>query len=211
MLFNILGSKPKPEFDETKWTRDLDYTFGKDYFDGERHKGYGGYKYDGRWKGIAQKCVERYGLDAKSKVLDAGCAKGFFVHDIMETVPGLEAWGVEVSDYAIEHAHGLSKGRIKKASADELPFPDKSFDFVAGFNVLHFLTPDRAEVGLREFMRVAKDDRKIFIQIDAFTTERERVRLLAWAGGIKTVYSCDDWLRLFDKLKFRGDYYWSII
>ena len=210
MLFNLLNSKPKPEFDETKWTRDLDYTFGRDYFDGERHKGYGGYKYDGRWKTVVREVLKRYDLGPTSKVLDVGCAKGFFVHDVMEDCPGLQAWGGEVSEYAIENAHGLSRGRIKKASADELPFPDKHFDFVAGFNVLHFLTPDRAEVGLRELMRVTRGP-KSFIQVDAFTNDRERRRLMAWSGGIKTVYSCDDWLSLFERVGYKGDYYWTII
>ena len=28
--------------------------FGKDYWDGERHHGYGGYKYDGRWFNAAK-------------------------------------------------------------------------------------------------------------------------------------------------------------
>jgi ubiquinone/menaquinone biosynthesis C-methylase UbiE len=211
MLVNILGSKPKPEFDHTKWTRDLDYTFGKDYFDGERHKGYGGYKYDGRWKKTVADVAKRYGLNSKSKIVDIGSAKGFFVHDAMEDIPGLQAWGLEVSTYAIENAQGLSRGRIKQGSADVLPWPDKEFDFVAGFNVLHFLTPDRCEVGLREMMRVAKDPTKIFIQVDAFTNDLERARLMAWSGGIKTVYSCDDWLRLFAKLGYKGDYYWTII
>jgi ubiquinone/menaquinone biosynthesis C-methylase UbiE len=210
VLVNLLGSKPKPEFDHTKWTRDLDYTFGRDYFDGERHKGYGGYKYDGRWKAIVKQVATRYGLSSKSKVLDVGCAKGFFVHDAMEEIPGLQAWGLEVSTYAIENAHGLARGRIKNGSADALPFADKEFDFVAGFNVLHFLTPDRCEVGLREIMRVAKDVNS-FIQVDAFTNDLERARLMAWSGGIKTVYSCDDWLKLFAKLGYRGDYYWTII
>ena len=36
--------------------------FGKDYFDGKREYGYGGYKYDGRWVTIAEEIVSRYNL-----------------------------------------------------------------------------------------------------------------------------------------------------
>ena len=31
------------------------WKLGKDYYDGNRKNGYGGYKYDGRWKKIASK------------------------------------------------------------------------------------------------------------------------------------------------------------
>ena len=36
--------------------------YGKEYYDGDRAYGYGGYKYDGRWKVVAEAIVERYGL-----------------------------------------------------------------------------------------------------------------------------------------------------
>jgi ubiquinone/menaquinone biosynthesis C-methylase UbiE len=209
MLHNLLNSQPKDQFDETTFSRDLDYSFGREYFDGTREHGYGGYKYDGRWKAIARDVIARYGLGVGSRVLDLGCGKGFFVNDLMEECHGLEAVGSEVSDYGIEHAHGLSRGRIQKSSADAIPFPDAHFDFVSAFNVLHFLTPDRVEVALAEMMRVGKG--KSFLQVDSFRNDRERRRLMAWSGGIKTVFSVDEWLTLFARVGYTGDYYWTII
>ena len=38
-------------------------------FDGDRNYGYGGFKYDGRWKDIAKKVIDRYKLDNTSKIL----------------------------------------------------------------------------------------------------------------------------------------------
>ena len=58
--------------------------FGKDYFDGERKYGYGGYKYDGRWKPVAKRIVSHFNLKSGSKVLDIGCGKGFLVKDLFE-------------------------------------------------------------------------------------------------------------------------------
>ena len=34
----------------------------KEFYDGERNNGYGGYNYDGRWKKIAQNIMKRYKL-----------------------------------------------------------------------------------------------------------------------------------------------------
>ncbi len=49
-----------------------------DYWDGEKRYGYGGYKFiDGRWRPVAEKLIERYGLTNQSKILDVGCGKGY--------------------------------------------------------------------------------------------------------------------------------------
>ena len=43
------------------------------YYDGERNNGYGGYKYDGRQRAIAEAMVQHYGLKAGDRILDVGC------------------------------------------------------------------------------------------------------------------------------------------
>jgi hypothetical protein len=54
----------------------------KEFWDGKREQGYGGYKYDGRWKPIAKNFINHYKLNKKSKILEIGCAKGFFFERI---------------------------------------------------------------------------------------------------------------------------------
>ena len=207
-LVNLLKAQPKL-YDGP--TRDMDPLFGVTYFDGTRDQGYGGYRYDGRWKPIGEAIVERYGLTAKSSVLDLGCAKGFFLADVKEQCPGITVAGLEISDYAIANAVDSAKPCIVRGSADNLKrYPDHSFDFVAAMNTLHFLTPEGAERGLREMMRVGKKG-KYFVQVDAFTNPTERERLLAWAPIIKTVYSVDQWLDLFQKVGYDGDYFWTFV
>lgn len=57
------------------------WKLGKEYYDGNRNNGYGGFKYDGRWLTILPKIIKRYKLSNKSKILDLGCKKGFFMKD----------------------------------------------------------------------------------------------------------------------------------
>lgn len=207
-FYNLLNSQPKL-YDGP--TRNMDPTFGVNYFDGTRDQGYGGYRYDGRWKPIAEDVVRRYGIRPGSRVLDVGCGKGFFLVDLLKVCPGVEVVGVDVSAYAIANAEPPVKPFVSVASADDLSqFADHSFDFVCGMNSLHFLTPDRLEKALCEIMRVGKQGR-YFVQLDAFTTPTERERLLAWAPIINTVFSVDDWHEMFARIGYDGDYWWTFV
>ncbi len=47
--------------------------WGRDYWDGERCHGYGGYRYDGRWRPVAEAMAKHYGLKAGDRILDVGC------------------------------------------------------------------------------------------------------------------------------------------
>ena len=52
--------------------------FGKDFWDGKRKFGYGGYKYiKNYFKPVAMKLIKEYKLNENSKILDVGCGKGF--------------------------------------------------------------------------------------------------------------------------------------
>ena len=61
--------------------------FGADYWDGDRRYGYGGYRYDGRWRPVAERMIEHYGLGPGDKVLDVGCGKGFLLYEITQALP----------------------------------------------------------------------------------------------------------------------------
>lgn len=102
----------------------------KDYWDGKREYGYGGYSYDGRWKPVAKKLIEYYGLKPGQRVLDIGCGKGFLLHEIKSLTPELEARGLDISGYALVHAKEEVKSFLELGSACKLPYPDNYFDLV---------------------------------------------------------------------------------
>ena len=207
-MINLLNAQPKL-YDGPP--RDMDPNFGVTYFDGTRHQGYGGYRYDDRWKPIGKTTVARYHLDSNSRILDIGSGKGFFLASMMEVCPGIQVVGVEISQYAIDQSLAQVKPFVIRGSADHLEhYPDHFFDFVAAMNTLHFFPPEKAGQSLREIMRVGEEGR-YFVQVDAFTNEVERGRLLAWAPTIKTVYSVNQWLELFRQVGYDGDYYWTFV
>src|SRR3989338_847265 len=181
--------------------------FGKEFFDGDRLTGYGGYKYDGRWVKIAERFRDHYGLTAKSSVLDIGCAKGFLLHDLICAVPGITVAGIDVSQYAIENAMDDIKRFVSVADAKSLPFPDKSFDLVVSITTVHSLPLEECKQAIREIQRVSQ--KHAFITVDAWHNDLEEQRLKKWVvvlGG--TIMHVDDWKRLFREIGYTGDYYW---
>ena len=57
--------------------------YGKDYWDGDRKFGYGGYRYIKNYhKPLAEKLIKDYKLTNNSKILDIGCGKGFLLYEI---------------------------------------------------------------------------------------------------------------------------------
>jgi ubiquinone/menaquinone biosynthesis C-methylase UbiE len=145
--------------------------FGEMYWDGPREYGYGGYHYDGRWRAVARDMIAHYGLGAGMRVLDVGCGKGFLVKDLMLECPGLEVFGLDVSLYAILKAPRELAGRLHLGSAEKLPFPDKSFDWVVSLNTIHNFPRARAVKALAEVERVSKG--KSFVVVDSYLNEEQ--------------------------------------
>lgn len=182
--------------------------FGKDFFDGDRLVGYGGYKYDGRWVSVVERFRDHYGLTSKSSVLDVGCAKGFMLHDFMQVIPGIKVAGIDISKYAIDNAMEAVKPFVSIANAKNLPFEDKSFDLVISITTIHNLPLKKCKQAIREVQRVSK--KHAFITLDAYRNNLERERMKMWNLTALTYMSVEDWKRLFAEVGYTGDYYWFI-
>lgn len=183
--------------------------FGREYFDGTREQGYGGYRYDGRWIPVARDIAAHFRLRPGSRVLDIGCAKGFLMRDLMAVVPGLDVWGLEVSRYAIENCHPDVRGRIVCASAQRLPFASGSIDAAICINVVHNLDYEACVEAVREIERVAPG--RGYVQVDAYRNDEERDVFLDWVLTAETFGKPDMWHELFKRAGYTGDYYWTIL
>lgn len=212
---NLLDAAPKTFRDYDK--REAEKTpeiiciakqFGKEFFDGDRKHGYGGYKYDGRWKLVVKRMKEYYKLPENASILDIGCAKGFLLHDFKEMMPDCTVAGIDVSIYAIENAMSSVKPFLRVASADSLPYPDNRFDLVVSVNSIHNLPINRLKIALKEIQRVSRGNS--YITVDAWRNEKERENLFKWVLTAETMMHVDDWKKLFDELGYTGDYWWFI-
>jgi SAM-dependent methyltransferase len=184
--------------------------YGKEYFDTTRDFGYGGYRYDGRWLAIADDMIGHWRLRPGMRVLDVGCAKGFLVKDFMKTCPGLDAFGLDISEYALMHCEPEVIGRLHLGNAVKLPFPDESFDAVVSINTLHNLHRSECVLAIREIQRVSRRG-KAYIQVDSYRTAEEREVFLDWVLTAHTHDYPEGWKNIFSEAGYTGDYYWTFV
>ena len=188
--------------------REIAKRFGREYFDGDRGQGYGGYRYDGRWVPIAERMRDFYGLAPGDLILDVGCAKGFLLHDFRAAIPGVRVAGLDLSAYAVERAMDDVRPFVLVGSADTLPFADKSFDLVVSINTVHNLEQDRCVLAISEMERVSR--RFKYLQVDSYRSEQERENFERWQLTAVTYFDPTGWRRVFERAGYTGDYYWTI-
>ena len=177
--------------------------FGYDYWDGDRKYGYGGYKYDGRWRSVAEDLSEHYALSGSSDVLDLGCGKGFLLHELTQVNPGITVKGIDVSQYALEHAKKEVRSQLTLGNVVSLPFEQDSFDLVLSINVLHNLYVFELFEAIKEMERVGKQK---YIVVDSYRNETERMNLMYWQLTCECFYTPEEWQWVFEQCSYSGDF-----
>jgi len=183
--------------------------YGEMYWDGPREYGYGGYQYDGRWRPVARDIIGYYQLGAGMRVLDIGCGKGFLVEDLMREQPGLEAYGLDISRYALMSAPKTLSGRLHLGSAEILPFPDNSFDCVLSLNTIHNLPRAGVVRALMEIERVSLGCS--FVVVDSYLTPQQREIFESWVLTAEYHDYPEGWFKVFKEAGYSGDWDWTII
>lgn len=178
--------------------------FGRDYWDGDRKYGYGGMRYDGRWRPIAEDIAKHYELKAGDKILDVGCGKGYLMYEFTQAVPGVKVAGIDISQYGIDNAKPEVQPFLKVADAVKLPFEDRSFDFVISITTLHNLYNFQLRDALREIERIGRD--KKYIVVESYRTEEEKANLLYWQLTCESFYTPEEWEWFFRESGYTGDY-----
>jgi len=110
-----------------------------EFYDSVRYQGYG-FKYH------AAVIRGMVGKDLGGHILDVGCGTGI----ISRLYPDKDITGIDISEGMLRY----HPGNCLRGSADDIPFPDESFDAVIGRSILHHL--DDPAKAIREMHRVLR-------------------------------------------------------
>ena len=179
--------------------------YSEQYWDGDRKFGYGGYKYiPGRWKSVAEQLIKTYKLGPESRVLDAGCGKGFLLYEMKLLEPKLEIKGFDISDYAINNCHAKIKSSIFLHDVrNKFPFKDKEFDLVISLGVVHNLKVFDVKKAVQEIERVGK---AAYVMVESYRTLEELFNLQCWALTCESFFNTEEWTWVFKSFDYNGDY-----
>lgn len=178
--------------------------FDRDYWDGDRRYGYGGYKYDGRWAVVAKQLADTYSLPADAKILDVGCGRGFLLYEFTRLLPNCAVTGFDTSEYGIATAKDEVRDRLFVHRAqDRYPFENNQFDLVISLNTLHNLPAQEAVASLKEMERVGKNK---YLVVESFKDPEELFNLQCWALTCESFFRPETWSWVYGLAGYTGDY-----
>lgn len=178
--------------------------FDREYWDGSRQTGYGGYFDDGRWARVADEIVANYSLADACAVLDVGCGKGYFLDKILNVRPRASIQGLDPSKYALERAPERVRSSLLLGRAEDYPFQRDSFDLVVSINTLHNLELPALFLALANIQRTSRGNS--YICVESYRNEREKWNLMRWQLTCEGFYTPREWLWIFSQAGYRGDY-----
>ncbi len=170
-------------------------TFGKDFFDGGKKQPwvYRTYSFEELYPLSQVVLLSMKTCFNPKKVLDVGCAKGFLVKAFRDQ--GIEAWGVDVSEYALSAAPKEVKKYLYKVDLNKeaLPFANECFDCVTFLGTIECL--DDYHKVLDEIKRVMRPGASLYLRTTYRTDPEDNIR--------KNVHSRGYWLREFRNYGFK--------
>ena len=213
--FNLFTNYPKPKGVRYVGSnlRTIDHRIIASYrdkrlYDGNRNCGYGGFKYDGRWKEIALKICREYNLNNNSSLLQLGCEKGFLLNDLKNLYPNMRIQGLDISEYAINNSMESVKKNVKKCDGYlKLEFGEKEFDFVIAIGPVYAPNLTDAIQCLKEIQRTSKG--KSFVTLGSYKTKKDYWLYKQWLILGTTILHEKEWIKVLNHVNYTGDYYFS--
>jgi len=169
---------------------------GWHFFDGERDYGYGGFKYDGRWKPVAEDMIEEYKLEPESCVMQLNCEKGFLLYEFLQL--GMKPQGVEPSAYARRHLMPTVRPYVTPSWVRKEPA-----DLIIALGVVYTLNlPDAMEC----LRKIEQNAFRSFITLASYDTEDDLRLFRSWSLLATTVLRKDEWREVLAHAGYSGDY-----
>ena len=178
--------------------------YSYDYWDGNRKYGYGGYRYDGRWKSVAKKIIKKYKLTKNSKVLDVGCGKGHLMYEISKILNSESIYGIDISRYAKKRSPVEIRDNIKCFDArKKIKYRKNYFDLVISINLIHNFSINEIYNFIRDVLKISK---RSYLAMEGYRNEKELFNLQCWALTADSFFSDREWKWVLEKNKYFRDY-----
>lgn len=166
--------------------------YDEDYFENgisTQKSGYNNYSWNDRYLQHAQDLINHF---QPKKVLDIGCAKGFYIRAFREL--GVEAWGIELSDYACKNADPKAQAFIYQGSISSLPLEGigrSNFDLVLCYDILEHLDEKELKKAIENLAIYNLAEKYISIKcpFEHYDWDLDKSHI-----NIKAV---EDWIKLF--------------
>ena len=136
------------------------------------------------------------------RILDIGCAKGYLVKMLREK--GVDAYGVDISKYAINNAVDEVGGyfHVADVEKDVLPSPNMFFDVCVSMSTFEHLHRKSMSWTLSEIHRVLKPDGLLIINVPSSIINKVKSET---EQGHVTMLTRKTWVRLIEKEWFSYD------
>lgn len=193
---NLLDQMPQPE-SRIVGSRTIEHRIiasyrGREFFDGDRNCGYGGYVDDGRWGPVAERMIEFYKLKEGSRITQLNCEKGFLLAEFKKR--DMHAIGVETSDYARYKAD--PKLEIYKTVHG-------LHDLLIAIGVVYTGSISDAICALHAIQEHCFHS---FITLAAYDSEDDLRLMRKWSLLGTTILRKDEWVEVMKHANYTGDY-----
>jgi ubiquinone/menaquinone biosynthesis C-methylase UbiE len=149
--------------------------------------------YDKKWSfyvdATSRETLSRLSLNGTERLLDVGCGTGELLARLAAKYPGACLAGLDPVPAMLDMAREKLSGNVdlRVGWANELPWPDRSFDWVVSCNMFHYIT--HPVDALREMERVLRPGGRIVIT--------------DWCDDYLACRLCNVYLRLMSKAHYK--------
>jgi ubiquinone/menaquinone biosynthesis C-methylase UbiE len=181
-------------------------SYGYDYFDNESMGyGYGGYKYDGRYKHFVNKMISTFKIKKSDSVLEIGCAKGYILYEFLK-LGFYNINGLDISKYAIDNSHPEIRTKLKNKSAKYLcKLRSKTFDFIYSKEMLPHMCLQDIKKCIKECNRISKIKQNIYFIIQSVKEPKKQLAE-KWDPTQKVLMTRSEWVKLLKQNNYHGSY-----